>query len=50
MTEEEKKKLFNASCAIRSLYPEVSDLNKMALDIALNLIDEKLNNNELSTS
>ena len=44
LSEEEKKKLCNADYAFRCLYPEVSEENKKALDIALNLINEKLNN------
>ena len=44
MTEEEKKKLCDVDYTLRCLYPEVSEENKKALDIALNLINEKLNN------
>lgn len=44
MTEAEKKKLCDADYALRSLYPEVSEENKKALDIALDLINEKLSN------
>ena len=44
MTEAEKKTLCDADYALRNLYPEVSEENKKALDIALDLINEKLSN------
>ena len=43
MTEKEKKKLCIANYTLRCLYPMLSEENKKALDIALDLIDEKLN-------
>lgn len=44
MTSEEKKKLCDADYSLRCIYPVVSEEIKKALDIALNLINEKLNN------
>ena len=44
MTEKEKKKLCDADYSLRCLYPMLSEENKKALDVALNLINEKLNN------
>ena len=43
MNKKEKEKFCLALYTLRCLYPMLSEENKKALDIALDLIDEKLN-------